>query len=76
MVAHEERLRDLADRRAVPVAMPADREQQLVLHRSEPDRGRLLLAPAQEPAEADAELEEQLVVTIGNLSGHSYIVTR
>ena len=40
-----------------------------MLRRREPGRDRLLLAPVQEAAQADPELEQALVVGVGNLCG-------
>src|SRR5262245_36853904 len=57
-------LRDVTDGRGLPVCVTADGEQQLVLGRSQSGRGRLLLAPMQEPSKTVAELEQLLVVGI------------
>lgn len=67
---------DFADGRSVALAASPDRQQQLMLSRCEPDRGSLLLAPLQEPAQASPEIEESLVIGVGNLWFHQYIVTR
>jgi hypothetical protein len=76
VVPDQEHLGHLADGRSPRVPVPTDREEQLVLHRGESRRGRLFLAPVEEPAEADPELEEPFVVSVGNLWGHRYIVPR
>jgi hypothetical protein len=36
----------------------------------------LLLAPVQEATEARSELEEALIIAVGKLKAHIYIVTR
>ena len=61
----EEVLSNFADgRSAVVIGMPAHREQQLVLGRSESRGGRLVPAPLQESAESGTELQEPLVVRV------------
>ena len=67
VVAKEQGVGDLSDGRSALVAVAADREQELVLHGCEPDGDGLFLAPAEEPPEADAELEEQFVVGVGRV---------
>jgi len=62
--------------------MPTDREEQLVLLRSEPLELRLLVAPVEEPAKRGAELEELAVGRVVEREGRApnrlddYIVSR
>ena len=56
----------VADRRAERAVVAANREQQLVLRRRDAERGRLLLAPVQEPPQRGAE-REQLAGTRASL---------
>jgi hypothetical protein len=76
VVPDQEHLGHLADGRSPRIAVPADREEQLMLHRGQPRCGCLFLAPMEEPTEADPELEQPFVVSVGNLWGHKYIVSR
>jgi hypothetical protein len=68
VVAQQQVVGDVADRRPARVRMTADREEELVLCGSEPGRARLLLAPAQEPAQARAKLQQPPVVVVAELS--------
>ena len=65
VVAKKQRFGDVADCRCPAPAMTAYREQQLVLRGGETFARGLLLAPAQEPAQLGAELEQPLVVVVG-----------
>jgi hypothetical protein len=76
VVAEQECLGDVSDRRPIPIRLTPNREQQLVLGRSEPDGHGLLLAPVQEPTQARTELEKTLVVGVGKIVLHLYIVPR
>lgn len=62
VVAEQEVGRDVADARCRSVA--SDRQEELVLGRREPDLMSLVLAPVKEPAQAVAELQESLEVTV------------
>ena len=72
VVAQEEVVGEIADRRTALV--PPHGEQELVLCRGQPSSLRLLLAPAQEAAEAVAEAEETPV--LGVVEVHDHIVPR
>ena len=64
VVAQQQIVGHLADRRPPPVGVAADRQQQLVLGRRQPSRLGLLLAPAHETSQAGPEGQEVLVVGI------------
>jgi hypothetical protein len=64
VMAQEQVLGHVADRRAAPIGMTSNGEQQLVLGRRDAGRLGLLLAPAQEAAEPGTELEQPPVVGI------------
>src|SRR5262245_53431448 len=64
VVPEQQRLGDLADRRPAPVGISAYGEEELVLRGGDPDRLCLRLAPAQEVAEAGAEGQKALIVTV------------
>jgi len=78
VVAEQEVAGDVADRRVAP--MPPDGQQQLVLRRRQALVPGLLLAPVEEAPELVAQVEELLVVPIGQRSlarlGGRHIVTR
>jgi hypothetical protein len=61
---------DIADRWSVLIAVTADREQELVLGGRQAGGLGVLLAPAQEPAQAGAELEQPSVVIVGGRRRH------
>jgi hypothetical protein len=65
VVAQQEMVGDLADRRRATV--PADGEKQLVLGGRQSRALRLSLAPAKELAETVAELEQPLELGVGEL---------
>ena len=64
VMAQEQVLGHVADRRTAPIGMTSNGEQQLMLGRRDAGRLGLLLAPAQEAAEPGAELEQPPVVGI------------
>ena len=64
VVAQQQVVGDLADGRATAIGMPPDGQQQLVLRRGQPGPLRLLLAPADEPAQAGPQRQQVLVVGI------------
>lgn len=64
VVAQEQLLGDLTDRRSRVVTEPLDHDEELVLRGGEPRGERLLLAPPQEPAQRCSEREQPLVVDI------------
>lgn len=78
VVTQEKLVGDITDGRVVGSGMPSHREQQLMLHRRHPELRRLVLAPAQEPAQRRAEGQQALVVTIRRRrrAWHRYIVPR
>lgn len=76
VMSQHQRLGHLADRRALRIPISTDRQQELMLGRSQPYRNGLFLAPVQEATQTGAELEEAFVVAVGNLCIHIYIVTR
>ena len=76
VMPEEQRVGDVANRRSGRISGAADGEKQLMLGRGETRGGGLLLAPAQEAAQAGAELEESLVVLVGEGSRHETIVAR
>ena len=65
-----------ADRRALRIPTPTDRQEKLMLSRSQPYCNGLFLAPMQEATQTGAELEEALIVEVGNLGIHICIVSR
>ena len=65
VVAQQKLVRDIPDRGAVGAAVPADREQQLVLGGRQPGVLGLLLAPVQEASQTGAQLEQVGVVRVG-----------
>jgi hypothetical protein len=69
VVAQDEVAGDIPDGRSARVAVTADGEQQLVLGRCEACGLSVLLAPAQEPAQTGAQLEQAPVVLVGG-RGH------
>ena len=64
VVAEQEVVGHLADGRAAAVGVPADGQQQLVLRRRQSGGLRLLLAPAEEPAQSGPQRQQILVVGI------------
>src|SRR5205823_7775074 len=60
----------LADGGTSGVFVATDGEQQLMLGRSEPHRGRLILTPSQESSEAGAELQETSILGVSDLATH------
>ena len=76
VMSQHQRLGHLADRRAARSPASADREEELVLGRSQPCRNGLFLAPMQEVTQSGSELEQAFVIAVGNLRFHLYIVTR
>ncbi len=76
VVPQEEQLRELSHRRGLVTGRAPDREQELVLRGREARRRRLLLAPAQEPPQLPAELEQPRVVAVGEPPRHLRIVAR
>ena len=64
VMTQEQRIGDLSDGRPPGVAVASDREQELVLRRSEPNGDGLFFAPAEELPELGAELKEEFVVGI------------
>lgn len=76
VMSEHQRLGYFADGRAARSQTSADRQEELVLGRSQPCRNGLFLAPMQEVAQSGSELEQALVIAVGNLRLHLYIVTR
>ena len=76
VVADQQVAGDLPHRRAPPVGMPPDGQQQLVLGGREARRLGLLAAPGQEPAQAGPEREQALVVPLLQLGHGTTIVER
>jgi hypothetical protein len=76
VMAKQQRLGHLPDRRAARLPTSTDRQEELMLRRRQPCRDGLLLAPVQEATEARSELEEALIIAVGKLNVHIYIVTR
>ena len=74
VMAQHEVAGDVADGRSARVVMTADGEQQLVLGRGEARGLGVLLAPAQEPAQTGAQLEEPPVVLVGGRGAIAGIV--
>lgn len=74
VMAQQQQLGDLADRRSLRASVPADREQQLVLCRGQPRGFRLLFAPLQEAAQTRSQLQQVGVVVV--CWGQSHIVPR
>ena len=68
VVANQQRVGDVADGRAPPVVVAADREQQLVLRRREPLGAGLLLAPTQEAAQPRPHPEQLPVLRVGQVA--------
>ena len=64
VVAEEEVVGHFADGGAPAVRMPPHGQQELVLRRCQTRRLRLLLAPAEEPAQSGAQRQQVLVVGI------------
>jgi hypothetical protein len=58
---------ELSDTRSAVVGMASNREEQLVLGRSEPHLLGLLPAPLEEPAKADAEREQCRIVLVSEV---------
>ncbi len=73
VVAQQQGLRDVTDGRPPTIGVSTHREQELVLRRRDPQRLCLLFAPTEEAAELGAELEQPLVVTVGDSVGHHKI---
>jgi hypothetical protein len=63
VVAQQQVLGDIADRRRATVS--PDGEEELMLRSGDPDRLRLLLAPPQEAAEPVTKAQEALEVALG-----------
>jgi hypothetical protein len=68
VVAQQQRVGDVTDRRTALLRAPSHREEELVLRRCQTLGSGLLLAPVQEPAQVGAEAEEVLVVVVGDPS--------
>ena len=64
VVAEEEVVGHLADRRPPVVGVPSDGQQQLLLRRRQPGPLGLLLAPAEEPAQPGPQRQQILVVGV------------
>jgi hypothetical protein len=67
VVAQEQGVRDVTNGRTGAVRVATHGEQELMLRGGEPYGARLLLAPAQEPPDAGAEVEEPLVLVVGQV---------
>lgn len=76
VMSKQQRLGDLADRRAARLPTSTDRQEELMLGRRQPGRNGLLLAPVHEPTQARSEQHQAFVVAVGKLHVHIYIVTR
>jgi hypothetical protein len=74
VVADQQVAGDVADGRARRVAVATDREQELVLRRGQPGGDGPVGAPAKEPSQPGAEVEQPLVVPL--LQGHGATLTR
>jgi len=69
VVAEKKVIGDVADGRTVRVVVPADREQQLVLHVGEAHSPGLLLAPVIEATQVGTKGEEISIFSVGQ-PGH------
>jgi hypothetical protein len=76
VMSKQQRLGHIADRRAARLPTSTDRQEELMLGRRQPYCNGLFLAPVQEATQTGAELEEALIVALGKLHVHIYIVTR
>jgi hypothetical protein len=76
VMPEQQALGNVSNGRPLPILVTAYRKQELVLCRREPDGRGLLFAPMEKAAEAGAELEEALVVSVGKIALHVYIVPR
>lgn len=65
VVAQDEVISELADRRSADIGMASYGEQELMLGRREAGGVGLLLAPVQKPPQARPKLEQMLVVAVG-----------
>jgi hypothetical protein len=68
VVAKEQVVGDVADRRSACVATPANGQHELVLGRRESDRTRLLLGPSEEAPEPGPELEQPPIIVVGDVA--------
>ncbi len=66
--AQHEIIGDLSDRRAAPVAVTSNGQQELMLSRGESRRPCLSLAPVQEAPQTRAKFEQLLVGQVGGLT--------
>jgi uncharacterized protein YeaO (DUF488 family) len=75
VVAQQQVLGELGDRRILAPRVALDRDEKLVLGRGQADRARLRLAPVQEPAQARAERQQILEVPSRHF-GHLFTVAQ
>lgn len=76
VMAQHEHVGELADRRSAARVATADRKQELMLRRRQAMRFGLLLAPVQEAAKAGAQLQQQRVLLVGQISGDRANISR
>jgi len=69
VVAHEESVGDVTDRRPAPIRVAPHRQQQLVLGGRQTLRAGLLFTPSQKATEGGTHLEELAVLRVGEVTG-------